>query len=137
MNQRSMPRHWFFYPWVQIVIGAVLVTASELLLRIGAQSSASATGAAHWLGIAALASGWTWLGIISYVLSFLSWIHVLRFIPLSIAFPVINIVHVLIPIGSWLFLHEAISLRRWMGIALVFCGILLLVQPFAKAEERL
>jgi multidrug transporter EmrE-like cation transporter len=128
---------WFVHPYVQICIGAMLVTASELLLRHGAAGFADARGAQKWLGIAALASRWTWLGILCYIASFASWIHVLRFVPLSIAFPVINIVHVLVPVGSWAFLGEAISARRWAGIGLVVAGILLLVQPFVKAEETL
>jgi multidrug transporter EmrE-like cation transporter len=128
---------WFFHPLLQLSMGAILVTVSELLLRRGAEGFAGAGGAGGLFGIAALASGWTWLGIICYVASFLSWILVLRRLPLSIAFPAINVVHVLIPIGCWIFLGEAISLRRWMGIALVVCGILLLARPFVKAEEQL
>ena len=128
---------WFFHPLLQLALGAILVTVSELLLRRGAESFAGANGAQSLFGIAALASGWTWLGILCYIASFLSWIVVLRRLPLSIAFPAINIVHVLIPIGCWLFLGESISPRRWTGIALVVCGILLLARSFVKAEEQL
>jgi drug/metabolite transporter (DMT)-like permease len=128
---------WFFHPVFQLALGAILVTVSELLLRRGAESFAGADGAKGLFGIAALASGWTWLGILCYIASFLSWIVVLRRLPLSIAFPAINVVHVLIPIGCWLFLGERISPRRWAGIVLVVCGILLLARSFVKAEEQL
>ncbi len=128
---------WFFNPYVQIAIGALLVTASELFLRRGALTVAASSGLAKWLGIAALGSWWIWLGILTYILSFISWIHVLRLLPLSIAFPIINVVHVLIPIGAWLFLHERISPQRWLGIAIVLCGILLMVRPVIVAEEKL
>src|SRR2546421_187220 len=69
---------FFLHPYVQLALGAVLVTASELLLRHGAHDFGDATGLAKYLGIAALGSWWTWLGIISYILSFVSWLHVLR-----------------------------------------------------------
>ena len=128
---------WFFHPLFQLALGAMLVTVSELLLRRGAESFATADGAKSLFGIAALASGWTWLGILCYIASFLSWIVVLRRLPLSVAFPAINVVHVLIPIGCWIFLGESISQRRWLGIALVVCGILLLARSFVKAEEQL
>ena len=128
---------WFFHPVLQLAVGAILVTVSELLLRRGAERFSGAGGAEGIFGIAALASAWTWIGIICYVASFGSWILVLRRLPLSIAFPAINVVHVLIPIGCWLFLGESISVRRWVGIALVVCGILLLARPFVKAEEQL
>ena len=136
-RKKAPPSNWFLNPYVQIAIGALLVTASELLLWRGAQAVLQPMGIAKWLGIDALASGWTWLGIVTYVLSFICWIYVLRYVPLSIAFPAINIVHVLVPVGSWLFLHDHISPMRWGGIALVLAGILLIVGPVARAEERL
>lgn len=131
---KSLPR-WFLHPYVQLGIGALLVTVSELLMKKGA--SVSAAGPVPWLGIAALGSYWTWLGIITYVLSFASWVHVLRFIPLGLAYALINVVHVLIPLGCWVFLHEAISTRRWAGISLVVAGLVMVVRPVAKAEEKL
>lgn len=123
----------FFNPYAQIALGAVLVTASELLLKKGATAAAGSS----WLGIDALGSWWTWGGIVTYVLSFASWLYVLRFVPLGLAFGLINGVHVLVPLASWVFLHEAVSGRRWAGIALVLAGIVLIAGNVAKAEEKL
>jgi drug/metabolite transporter (DMT)-like permease len=128
----SLPRG-FLNPYVQIGIGALLVTASELLLKRGAGT----IGGDSILGLQALASPWTWLGVVTYVLSFASWLYVLRFIPLGVAFAMINVVHVLVPVGSWLLLGESISPRRWLGIALVLMGILLVARTVAVAEEKL
>jgi len=130
---RRGPRGGFLNPYVQIAVGAVLVTTSELLLKKGATSAAGTS----WLGIDALASWWTWGGIVTYVLSFASWLYVLRYVPLGLAFGLINGVHVLVPLASWAFLHEAVSGRRWAGITLVLAGILLIAQNVAKAEEKL
>jgi undecaprenyl phosphate-alpha-L-ara4N flippase subunit ArnF len=140
---RNGALQFFLNAYVQIALGAVMVTASEILMKAGARTVAVAAGAPYggsatgWLGIAALSSGYTWLGIGFYILSFLSWIYVLRTVPLGIAYALINVVHVLIPIGSWVFLHEAISPMRWCGIGLVVVGLLLLVGPVAKVEARL
>ena len=128
---------WFLHPYMQLGIGALLVTASELLLKRGTTAAPPATGPAAWSGISALASGWCWMGILCYILSFISWIHVLRLLPLSVAFPAINVVHVLVPLGAWLLLGETIHVGRWIGIALVVAGILLIVKPVARAEARL
>ena len=98
--------------YVAIGAGALLVTISELFLK---------TGAMH----GALLSPWTWCGIVTYILSLLCWLYVLRQLPLSIAYALISIVQVLVPLGAWLFLGETISLHRWAGIALVLCGTLL------------
>ena len=126
----------FLHPYVQLAIGSVLVTASELLLKKGATAVPS-SGWLTTIGVAALASWWTWAGIVTYLLSFASWLHVLRFVPLGIAFAVINVVHVLVPLGCLVFLHEPVSAKRWLGIGLVVTGLLLMLQQVAKAEEKL
>ena len=89
------------------------------------------------LGVTALASPWTWAGIACHILSFASWLHVLRFVPLNVAFSLISVVHVLVPLGAWLFLGEPISLTRWLGIGLVLAGIALVARPAARAEAEL
>lgn len=136
-DPRDGPPAWFANPYVQIGVGAVLVTASELLLRRGAMHAPTLPGVADVFGVAALGSAWTWAGIVCYVLSFASWLHVLRHVPLSVAFSLINVVHVLVPVGAWAFLGESIHARRWLGIALVLAGILLVARPAARAEEGL
>jgi multidrug transporter EmrE-like cation transporter len=123
----------FWNPYVQILIGALLVTASELMLKKGATMA----GGASWMGIDALKSAWTWGGIVTYVLSFASWLYVLRYLPLGIAFTLINVVHVLVPLASWGLLHDAVTGRRWAGIALVLVGIVVMAQNVAKVEEKL
>lgn len=129
---------WFLNPYVQIGLGALTVTTSELLMKLGANATAARPAiAGGLLGIAALASLWTWAGIICYILSFLSWIYVLRLVPLGIAYALINVAHVLIPIGSCLFLHEIIGPGRWGGIALVVLGLSLLLGPVAQVEAKL
>ena len=103
-------------PYFQIALGALLITTSELLLKKGATHGA-------------LLSGWTWLGILTYILSFASWLYVLRHLPLSIAYGLITIVQVLVPLGAWIFLGETISMHRWIGIGCVLCGTLLVPHP--------
>ena len=84
-----------------------------------------------------LASIWIWVAIVFVILSFICWIYVLRRIPLSIAFPLSNVVHVLVPLSCWIFLGEHISATRWYGIAIVLLGLALVAKPVAKIEEKL
>lgn len=123
-------------PYVQLAFGAVTVTSSELLLKVGA-TSAHATGLLATLGVGALASPWTWAGILCYLVSFASWVYVLRHVPLGIAYAIISVAQVLIPLGCWIFLGEAISFRRWVGVALVLGGISLLLRQVVRAEQKL
>jgi drug/metabolite transporter (DMT)-like permease len=43
----------------------------------------------------------------------------------------------LIPIGAAIFLHEVVPIRRWGGITLVVLGLLLILKPLVRAEEKL
>jgi multidrug transporter EmrE-like cation transporter len=126
---------WFLNPYVQLGIDALLVTAAELMLKKGASSGTPLPARIAWLGFGALASGWTWLGIVAYVLSLACWLYVLRHIPVSIAFGLISIVQVFVPLGAWVFLHEGISVQRWVGIASVLCGTLLLAETTIARGE--
>jgi len=60
----------------------------------------------------------------------------LRFLPLGLAFALTNGVHIFVPLGSWFFLGEHISLLRGSGILVIIAGILLLAQSVAKVEEK-
>jgi drug/metabolite transporter (DMT)-like permease len=127
----------FHNPLLQIALNALVVTISELFLKLGARDTAHFRYALSWTGIAGLASLWTWLGIVFVILSLITWLHILRQVPLSVAFPLSNVVHVLVPLTSWIFLHELISPRRWLGIALVLIGLAIVAKPFARIEEKL
>ena len=90
-----------------------------------------------WTGINGLNSISVWWGILLIVLSFLSWLYALRHLPLSVAYPLSNVVHVSIPISAWVFLGEAITNLRWCGIALVVVGLVIVAKPVSRLEEKL
>ncbi len=127
----------FRNPWFQIGFGALLVTASELFLKYGATRSVQVSAAWSWTGLAGLSSAYVWIGIVFVIASFVSWLYVLRHIPLTVAFPLSQVVHITVPLCCWTVLHEQISARRWAGIALVLCGLLVIAKPIARIEERL
>jgi drug/metabolite transporter (DMT)-like permease len=127
----------FANPWLQLALSVVCVLASELLLKRGASDTANPAANWSWTGISGLASPLVWWGILFVILSFLSWLYVLRFIPLTIAFPLSRVVDVLVPLSCWIILGEMISVRRWLGIALVVIGLAVVAKPVADLEERL
>jgi undecaprenyl phosphate-alpha-L-ara4N flippase subunit ArnF len=47
------------------------------------------------------------------------------------------VVHILIPLSSWIFLGELIRPLRWCGIALVLLGLAIIAKPAARLEEKL
>src|SRR5262249_1533196 len=127
---------WWANPWFVLVLEAIFVTASEVLLKVGASETRRVAGW-EWAGLMSLASIWVWVAVVFVLLSFLFWSDVLRHIPLSIAFPLSNVVHVLVPLSCWIFLGEHISVIRWCGIAIVIFGLAVVAKPVAKIEEKL
>jgi drug/metabolite transporter (DMT)-like permease len=124
-------------PYFQILLSASFLTTSELFLKHGASETAGIASKWAWTGINGLASIWVWWGILLMVLSFLSWLYALKHLPLSIAYPLSNIVHVSIPISAWILLGEAISSTRWFGIVLVVLGLIVVAKPVSQIEEKL
>jgi multidrug transporter EmrE-like cation transporter len=124
-------------PYFQILLGALFATASEVFLKKGAAQTVAAVGYPEWLSISAFGSGLVWLAILCYCSSFATWLHVLRHVPLNIAFNLSSIVHVFVPLACWLFLGEDISEMRWFGISLVLLGIGVIAKPLVSIEEKL
>lgn len=130
-------RRWFLNPWVQLGICVLLATAAEIFLKLGAQATADPSDPWSWTGLTGLRSGWVWWGILASVISLFNWLATLKKLPLTIAFPVGNAVHILVPLSSWIFLGEAILPKRWLGIALVLIGLMIVAQPAARLEAKL
>jgi undecaprenyl phosphate-alpha-L-ara4N flippase subunit ArnE len=120
-----------------IFISALVNVAAEVLLKRGS-GSVAAKASVGLLGFAALGSIWTWLGVGSKIIQLLIWLWVLRTIPVGIAFALMTApAYVLVPLGAYFVLHEPMSMARWLGIALVLGGSMLIVRPLAAAEEKL
>ena len=101
------------HPYTQLAISIVLSTAAQVWLKLGAVHGESA-------GLFdGLHSPWVWLGIFAMIGSLLTWLNALRAVPLSLAFALTGIIHALVPLACWIWLGEAISGKRWLGIALV------------------
>lgn len=128
-GRRSTP--WYLNAALHLPLNAALITVAELLLKKGAVAAAAAPVPRwlSWTGVAALGSGWVVAGIFFYLLSFVNWLHVLRTIPLHIAYPVTNLSHALIPIGAWVLLGERFGPARATGIVLIIAGTWFVVRP--------
>jgi drug/metabolite transporter (DMT)-like permease len=136
MANQSKPAG-FGNPWLQLGLSIACVAIYELLLKRGATETASLSPRWSWTGLPGLASVYVWIAIGFVILSLITWLYVLRYIPLSIAFPISQAVHVLVPLGSWLVLGENIVGLRWVGIALVSLGLAVVAKPVARLEEEL
>ena len=129
---------WYLHPTFHLILNILLMTVSELLLKKGAIETASIVAPRwlEWTGIMTLGSGWVIGGIAVYILAFVNWLYVLRWVPLTIAYPVTSAVYVLIALGAWLVLGERIGALRWVGIVLITAGVVFCARPAAAVEEK-
>ena len=119
------------HPVNQIFLAALLVAASEMAKKRGADSVV----AQSVIDVSQLRSVWVWLGVILGIGSLLCWLNALRRISLSVAYNLSGMQHVLVPVGSWWLLGEHIGTKQCVGIALVFLGVIITAPAVAHAEE--
>ncbi len=127
----------FRHPYLLVLWCELLVTASEVLLKLGARETANLPPffpTLQWIGASGLQSKWVWLAIPCMIASFVTWLWVIRILPLNIAAMLASVVHILVPLSSLWILGEHINTRRWCGIALVLLGLVLVASPRAPSE---
>ncbi len=102
------------------VVTVLLNGSAQLLLRKAALSGATPSNP-----LSLLTNVWFVIGLAAYGFSVLTWLVVLRRVPLSIAAPFIALVYVLVPIASRTLFAEAVTTRMWLGMLLVVVGVTL------------
>lgn len=123
----------FFHPYLQLFISVVLTAVSQILLKIGVDTQF----VSPWYTTSNFFAFWIWLGILAIIGSLFSWLFALKSVPLIIAFNLAATNHIMVAIGSWFFLGEAISSQRWIGIFLVALGVFFVGRSAVRAEEKL
>lgn len=73
-----------------------------------------------------LTSGTIWLGIVMMLGFMVCHMLVLSMADYSFVMPFSAIAYALVPLLGYFFLHEQVSRARWVGIVLIFIGVLLI-----------
>jgi drug/metabolite transporter (DMT)-like permease len=76
--------------------------------------------------VSVLTSGTIWLGITLMLLFMVTHMLVLSRADYSFVMPFSAIAYALVPLLGYLFLHEHVSDARWVGIALIVLGVILI-----------
>jgi undecaprenyl phosphate-alpha-L-ara4N flippase subunit ArnE len=105
------------------LVTVVLNGGAQLLLR-----RAALTGAIPTVPLTLLKNPWFMAGLVAYAGSVLSWLLVLRRVPLTVAAPFVALVYVLVPLASRLFFDERITSKMVVGMLLVALGVTLVAQ---------
>ena len=73
-----------------------------------------------------LTSGTIWIGIAMMLGFMVCHMLVLSWADYSFVMPFTAIAYALVPLLGYLFLHEQVSMARWIGIALIVLGVVLI-----------
>jgi drug/metabolite transporter (DMT)-like permease len=111
-----------------LLLAAMAVESfAQLFLQIGAAGGPAVLRPASRRWAERLVPGssgrpWVVLGLVAYVLEILLYTLVLHFLDVSVAFPVGSLCFVGVAVLSRLFLGEAVSRTRWLGVGLILAG---------------
>jgi uncharacterized membrane protein len=116
---------------VMVCAMVLCANAGDLLLKRGMLQigavQLSASGIAHAFRMT-ITNGTLWLGI-AFLCGFLvSYMTVLSWADYSYVMPAGAFGYALLTLFAVVFLHEAVSARRWAGVALICVGVLLVGQ---------
>ena len=67
-------------------------------------------------------------GLVVYVFTTFLWLYILSKIPISFAYPIQALAFPIVLIMSLIFFKEVIPVTRWIGIILIFIGVLFVVR---------
>lgn len=58
----------------------------------------------------------------------LLWMYIVKHFPFSTAYPMVSLSYVFGMLGAILFFHEEVSLVKWLGVAFIIIGCLLIAR---------
>ncbi len=70
---------------------------------------------------------YTIIGFLFFCLSAFMWLFILKTTPLSVAYPFMALGFLIVPIGSYFFFNESLSLNYLIGVFLIISGIYLTI----------
>jgi uncharacterized membrane protein len=123
---------------VMILAMVVCANAGDLLLKRGMNQigvvplSAAGLGHAFALTVTNLT---IWTGIFFLIGFMVSYMTVLSWADYSYVMPAGAFGYALLTFLAVIFLHESVSLRRWIGVALICVGVLLVGQTKPRTTE--
>jgi uncharacterized membrane protein len=123
-----------------VMVSAMVICANagdlmlkRAMLQIGAVEL-TVPGIAHAFRMT-VTSGTLWIGIFFLVGFMLSYMTVLSWADYSYVMPAGAFGYALLTLLAVVFLHEAVSPRRWIGVVLICAGVLLVGQTKPRTTE--
>jgi drug/metabolite transporter (DMT)-like permease len=104
--------------------GEIAVTHG--MKQIGEPQSFRPRALLRFLG-RAVGSGWVWLALPLLAASFYSLLILLSWAPISLVIPASAANYIVGVLGAKYILKEEVTARRWLGVGMVFFGVILVL----------
>lgn len=111
-----------------LLTAIVAVTFGNMFLSLAGKPPAEGLAVPAWVRALTRLKSWQLLalGVCGHMAFFLMWIWVLRVLDLSVAVPLTGLCFVLAAVAGYYLLREPMTTLRWLGIALVVAGVVLI-----------
>lgn len=109
--------------WAGVFLTPVLISAGQILFRLTGMRLHE-KGAPGILRM--FYEPYFLAAMVIYVLGTFVWVSVLRHMPLGRAYPFMALSFVIVPLASAFFLAEPLTLRYWVGAALIVAGMIVI-----------
>lgn len=124
---------------VMILMIVIFGPVGNVLLRVGMEAVGPATswkpGHLFAVGERIFASGMIWLGIASLITFFISYMLVLTWADYSYVQPASAFAYLTVALLARFALNEAITPLRWVGIAIICVGVLIVGRTMPRETE--
>ena len=115
-----------------ILISVLIAGVAQVTLKVGVNRVTDAHGGTLQLSAGSLKellTSWVvWAGLVLFAFSAVTWLFALSRVSLSYAYPFAALGYVLIVAFSIFVLHEHVPPLRWLGVACIVVGIVLVAQ---------
>ncbi len=113
-----------------ILLSVVMGVSGQLCLKMG-MGQVRLTGGEGLAGLLPVAlrvftTPLIVAGLTFYAVGSVFWLAVLSRLDLSLAYPMLALTYVLVPLTAWLVLGEQVPVGRWLGIGVVIVGVLII-----------
>jgi drug/metabolite transporter (DMT)-like permease len=112
-----------------ILTSVLLAGVAQVTLKVGVNRVTAASGGTVTLdanGVRLLLGSWVvWVGLVVFAASGVLWLFALSKASLSFAYPFAALGYIVIVAASVLILHESVPPLRWLGVAFIAIGIVL------------
>ncbi|MEL7339623.1 MAG: hypothetical protein AAGM67_03985 [Bacteroidota bacterium] len=116
-------------PHIYLVLSIVMVAASQFLFKKGVEILAERPKDedAGLMGYVKMVfQPHIFIGLALNGFAAVSWLLALSHLELSYVFPYLSLNYILVPVGAYFLFREALSVRKFVGIAIICGGIFLI-----------